>query len=101
VDRRATGEPGGSSAVILLDKVALELASRGKAADFAGLRQSPYKIPMPWIAMYYYRIDADVVSKLAAARELRIRAPTGASGPMELEYCWPRRRPRLADFAAR
>jgi len=96
--------PGGSTApVILLDKVALELAEPGKAADFAGLRQSPYKIPMPWIAMYYYRIDADVVSKLAAARELRIRATDQArSGPMELEYLLaPGDDRRLADFAAR
>ncbi|HEX5161457.1 MAG TPA: hypothetical protein VFV88_07025 [Steroidobacteraceae bacterium] len=96
--------PGGSpTPTVLADGVALELGEAGKSAEFAGLQQSPYKIPMSWIAMYYFRIDADTVAKLAAARELRIRATDQArNGPLDLEYLVaPGADPRLTGFAAR
>ncbi len=53
--------------------------------------------------MYYFRIDADTVAKLAAARELRIRATDQArNGPLDLEYLVaPGADPRLTGFAAR
>jgi len=96
--------PAGSAAPsIFIDNTALELGDVGKAADFAGLRSSPYRIPTPWIAMYYYRIDADVVARLAAARDLRIRAVDQAvKGPLDLEFvAAPAGDQRLAEFAAR
>jgi hypothetical protein len=94
---------GSAQPTILIDNTALELGDAGKAADFAGLRSSPYHIPTPWLAMYYYRIDADVITRLAAARDLRIKAvDQAAKGPLELEYAGaPAGDQRLAKFAAR
>jgi len=94
---------GSAQPTIFIDDTALELGDAGKAADFAGLRTSPYRIPTPWIATYYYRIDANVITRLAAARDLRIKAvDQAAKGPLELEYVGaPAGDPRLADFAAR
>jgi hypothetical protein len=88
---------------VFIDNGALDLGAAGRAADFAGLRESPYKSPTPWIAMFYFRIDADVVSRLAAARDLRIRAVDQVkSGPLDLEYVAESAAdPRLAEFAAR
>jgi len=96
--------PAGSAPpTIIVDNTALELDDSGKAADFAGLRTSPYRIPTPWITMFYYRIDADVVARLAAARDLRIKAVDQvAKGPLDLEYvAEPDSEQRLAKFAAR
>ena len=76
VDSNSAVEP-----VIELDGKALTLGSAGRAADFAGLRKSPYKIPTPWSAMYYYKIDAALVSRLAEASALSIRTvETGKDG---------------------
>jgi len=96
--------PAGSAPpTIIVDNTALELDDSGKAADFAGLRSSPYRIPTPWITMFYYRIDADVVARLAAARDLRIKAVDQvAKGPLDLEFvAEPDSDQRLAKFAAR
>src|SRR5688572_16691246 len=68
VDPSAGVEP-----VIELDGQALSLGSVGRAADFAGLRKSPYKIPTPWSAMYYYKIDSALVARLAEATALSMR----------------------------
>jgi hypothetical protein len=94
---------GSAQPTIYIDNTALELGDAGKAADFAGLRSSPYRIPTPWIATYYYRINADVIARLAAAHDLSIKAvDQAAKGPLDLEYvATPAGDPRLADFAAR
>ena len=52
---------------------ALKLATPGRAADAAGLRKSPYKIPTPWSTMYYYPIDEALVQTLAEATSLAMR----------------------------
>lgn len=88
---------------VLLDGKALTLAEVGKDAGFAGLRQPPYKIPTPWIANYYFPIDAELVAQLGAARDLRIEVVDPAkSGPIELKFSvQPGADRRLPDFAAR
>ena len=40
------------------------LGAAGRAADFAGLRTSPYKVPTPWSSMYYYKIELHGVGTL-------------------------------------
>ena len=86
-----------------IDGVALTLGTPGKAADFAGLNKSPYKIPTPWSAMYYFKIDADLVTHLGEAKKLTIRMLEAAKigtvkTVFETEVLAD---PRLKDFAAR
>lgn len=56
-----------------VDGKALSLGAPGRAADFAGLKQSPYRIPTPWSSMYYYKVDAAVMATVTGARELTVR----------------------------
>jgi hypothetical protein len=88
---------------VFIDGSALQLGEAGKSAEFAGLRQSPYRIPTPWIANYYFRIDADIVARLGAAVDLRIEAVDQAKrGPVELRFsAQPGDDRRLPDFAGR
>jgi hypothetical protein len=51
---------------------ALTLAPPGRAADFAGLKHSPYKLPTPWSSSYYYKIDAAIIGLLGDARDVGI-----------------------------
>jgi hypothetical protein len=51
---------------------ALNLAPPGRAADFAGLKNSPYKLPTPWSSAYYYKIDPATVALLGDARDVAI-----------------------------
>jgi hypothetical protein len=51
----------------------LTLGPPGRAADLAGLRSSPYKIPTPWSSMYYYKIDGALLATLGEAHDLAIR----------------------------
>jgi len=53
---------------ILLDGTALELGTPGRTPDFAGLKIPPYKIPTPWIATFYFRIDPATITRLAEAQ---------------------------------
>ncbi len=59
--------------VIEADGTALELGEAGRAADFAGLRSSPYRIPAPWSSIYYFRLRPENLERLAAADVLVIR----------------------------
>ena len=88
---------------VFIDGSALQLGEAGKSAEFAGLRQSPYRIPTPWIANYYFRIDADIVARLGAAVDLRIEAVDQAKrGPVDLRFsAQPGDDRRLPDFAGR
>ena len=88
---------------ILVDGTALSLVEPGRNAEFAGLQRSPYKIPTPWIATYYFRVGADLLTRLGAARDLRIQAVDPVrSGPLDLEYTAPAGvNPALAEFASR
>lgn len=94
---------GSSTPTVFIDGSALQLGEAGKSAEFAGLRQSPYRIPTPWISNYYYRIDGEVVARLGAATDLRIEvADQTKRGPIDLRFsAQPGTDPRLPDFAAR
>jgi hypothetical protein len=82
---------------------ALDLGPPGRSADFATLHTSPYKIPTPWSAMYYFRIDDTVVTRLAEATQLGVRAlEAGKDGPLKTLFSVEvQADPRLKDFASR
>ena len=89
--------------VVEIDGAPLALGAPGRTADFAAINKSPYKIPTPWSAMYYFKVDADLVARLAAATKLTVRMQEIAkSGPVktvfETEVLTDT---RLKDFAAR
>jgi hypothetical protein len=50
----------------------LELSPPGRDAEFAGVHKLPYKIPTPWSAMYYFKINEAGVAQLGDARDIRI-----------------------------
>jgi hypothetical protein len=96
--------PAGSPApTVFIDGAALNLGEGGTSAEFAGLRNSPYQIPTPWIANYYFRIDGDIVARLGAAVDLRIEVVDQSKrGPLDLKFsAQPGDDPRLPEFAAR
>jgi hypothetical protein len=88
---------------ITVNGAPLALPEPGRAPDAAGLKRSPYEIPLSWTAMLYYRIGADVVSRLGEASDLRIRVTEETrSGPLETEYSLQvGNDPRLRAFSAR
>jgi len=57
---------------VTLDGQVLELGTPGRAPDFAGLRAPPYKIPTPWIAQFYFRIDSATVARLGEAQNVSV-----------------------------
>jgi hypothetical protein len=72
---------------IEVNGTALTLEPAGRGADFAGLKAAPYKIPTPWIAMYYYKIDAAVAAQLAEAHDLTIHVlESTKNGMVKTEY---------------
>jgi hypothetical protein len=74
----------------------------GRDADSAGLRHSPYEIPTSWIAMFYYRVEHDVIAQLgeaATSASRRSRTPRQARSD-QLQHRH-RQDPRLKAFAAR
>ncbi len=81
----------------------LELGEAGRAPDFAGLHSPPYKIPTPWIASYYFHIDAELVARLGAAREISVnlREQTRNGQVDALYQLQLAGDPRLREFAAR
>ena len=92
----------GTEPDIELDGRELTLAAPGRAAEHAGLRKSPYRIPTPWSAMYYYKIDASVVDKLAGATTLTIRVNERTKdGTTITVFASTVADSRLRDFAAR
>jgi hypothetical protein len=92
----------GTEPELELDGHRLVLGTPSRDANAAGLRRSPYKIPTPWSAMFYYKIDADVVAKLAAATTLSIRVTEQAKDGVKITvFASSVADPRLKDFAAR
>jgi len=81
----------------------LALGAAGRAADFAGLKASPYKLPTPWSSMYYYKIDAAVVGLLGDARDIAVRvAESTKDGVVRTSFASRvSDDPRLKEFAAR
>jgi len=85
-----------------LNGAPLTLGTPGKAADFAGLHKSPYKIPTPWSTMYYFKIDAALVEQLAGATKLTIRVLESAkSGTVKTVFAADVADTRLKDFSTR
>ena len=92
----------GAEPDIEIDGRALPLGKPGREPDMAGLRQSPYKIPTPWSAMFYYKIDAEVVAKLGAAKTLSIRVTEQTKDGTKITvFASAVADARLKDFAAR
>jgi hypothetical protein len=92
----------GSEPIIEMDGEPLALGSAGRDAGFAGLRKSPYKIPTPWSSMFYYKIDATLIARLADAKELAIRAVEATkNGTVKTLFAAKVEDSRLRDFAAR
>jgi len=89
--------------VFLVNGKPLVLGTPGRSADSAGLRQSPYKIPTSWIAMFYYRVEHDVIAQLAEAGSIRIQTVENTkAGPARTNYSIDiGQDPRLREFAAR
>jgi hypothetical protein len=88
--------------VVEVNGTRLELGAPGRSGDFAGVHKSPYKIPTPWSAMYYFKIDTAVVAKLGEATTLNIRVlELGKDGPIETLFATEvAADSRLKDFAA-
>jgi hypothetical protein len=86
-----------------VDGKALALAAPGRAADFAGLKVSPYKIPTPWSSMYYYKIDGGVVDALRDSHDLAVHvAESTKEGTIRTRFASQvGADPRLREFAAR
>jgi len=89
--------------VVEINGVVVTLGTPGKAADFAGIAKSPYKIPTPWSAMFYFKIDEDLVARLGEAAKLTIRMlETAKSGTVKTVFeTEVAADTRLKDFAAR
>ena len=81
--------------VVEVNGAPLTLGTPGRAADFAGVHKSPYKIPTPWSAMYYFKVDADLVARLGEATKLTIRMlETAKSGTVKTVFATEVRRTR-------
>jgi hypothetical protein len=95
--------PAGSEPLTVeVDGQPVALGTPGRQADFAGLRTSPYKIPTPWSAMYYYKIDTALVGTLGEARSVTVRVSEAAKeGTVRTTFTAETGAdPRLRDFAA-
>lgn len=82
----------------------LALGTPGRKPEFAGLMRSPYKIPTPWSAMFYYRADAALIDALGEAKSITLRiAEPKREGSVESTFSAELEPgdPRLRDFAAR
>jgi hypothetical protein len=87
---------------IELNGKALALGNPVRDADAVGLSKSPYRIPTPWSAMFYYRVDAALIAKLAEAGTLSVRVSEAAKeGPVITVFAATVADSRLKDFAAR
>jgi len=89
--------------VVEINGAAVAIGTPGRTADFAGINKSPYKIPTPWSAMYYFKVDADLVARLGDATKLTIRMVEAAkSGAVKTVFETDvMADARLKDFASR
>jgi len=81
----------------------LALGTPGRSAVFATLHTSPYKIPTPWSAMYYFKVDEALVAQLGQASNITIRVlEVGKAGTIKTMFAVKiENDTRLKDFAAR
>ena len=89
--------------VVEINGAAVTLGSPGRTAEFAGINKSPYKIPTPWSAMYYFKVDEPIVEQLAQASNITIRVlEVGKAGTIKTLFAVKLENDtRLKDFAAR
>jgi hypothetical protein len=89
--------------VIRVNGTQLTLGAPGRNPDTAGLHQSPYKIPTHWIAMFYYPIDAAMVTTLGGAQNIDIQVTEDTpSGQLKTRYTGNiATDPRLKAFESR
>ena len=81
----------------------LNLGTPGRNADFATMHTSPYKIPTPWSAMYYFKVDEALVTQLSQASNITIRVlEVGKAGTIKTMFAVKTENDtRLKDFATR
>jgi hypothetical protein len=81
----------------------LTLGVPGRSPDFASVHKPPYKIPTPWSAMYYFKVDAALVAQLGEATRLAIRVLEPAkNGTVKTLFAMEvGADSRLKDFVAR
>ena len=93
----------GAVPTIEVNGTALTLGTPGRAADFAGLHTSPYKIPTPWSATYYFKVDDAVITQLGDAKAVSVRVvEPGKNGSIKTLFAVQfTAQPPLKDFAAR
>jgi hypothetical protein len=95
-------DPAGTEPILEVNGTPLTLGTPGRDAQFAGLSKSPYKIPTPWSAMYYYKVDAALITRLGEATDLSIRVvETVKDGTKKTLFAAPVVDGRLKEFAAR
>lgn len=92
----------GLNPVIEADGVVLDLPSPGRDAGAAGLTASPYRIPTPWSAMFYYKVDAALIAKLGDTSKLSIQVTeTTKDGTVKTLFAASVPDGRLKEFATR
>jgi hypothetical protein len=93
----------GEAPVIEVNGAALALGAPARDAEFANLDKSPYKVPTPWSAMYYFKADDAVIARLGEATDVSVRVlEAGKNGPVNTLFAAKvDADPRLKDFAAR
>ena len=89
--------------IVEINGTTLTLGTPGRAADFASLSSSPYKIPTPWSAMYYFKVDNAVVARLAEANDVAVRVlEPGKNGQIKALFAVKLvDDPRFKDFSNR
>jgi hypothetical protein len=89
--------------VVEVNGAMLSLGAPGRSADFATLHKSPYKVPTPWSAMYFFKVDETIVARLGEATDIAISVlEVGKNGPIKTQYAVKiEADPRLKDFATR
>jgi hypothetical protein len=87
---------------IELDGAPLALTGMSRDAASAGLRRSPYKIPTPWSAMFYYPVDEALVAQLGKANGISLSVfEATKDGAVRTLFTAPVAETALKDFAAR
>ena len=89
--------------VVEVNGTVVSLGSPGRSADFATLHKSPYKIPTPWSAMYYFKVDETIVARFGEATGIAVRVlEVGKDGPIKTLFAARfEADARLRDFASR
>jgi hypothetical protein len=94
---------GDSVPVLAIDGTVVALGDAGRDADFAGLREAPYKLSTPWIARFYFRTDNETITRLGHSANVTVRVTeTTRDGPVQTEFLLqPTEDARLEKFASR